>query len=102
MRIKGDRQSRHPGRVGPGAEPREQPLMAAVNSVEVADRDDGPAGYFGDLAGPVNRDHPRRSPAAQFHGFARPIQRPFMEGGRKTLSPPAVKAVNPAPEDRRP
>ena len=62
VRIERDGQGGHAGRVGPGAEPAEKPLMAAMNSVEVADRDDGPAGDFGDVARSVNRDHPRRSP----------------------------------------
>ena len=53
---------RHSGCVRSGAYPVEQPLMAAMNSVEVPDGDDRPSGNFGNVARPVNRDHPRRSP----------------------------------------
>ena len=62
MRIKRDRQRRNPGRVGLGPEPGEQSLMAAVNSVEVADRDESASSPRGEVTNVLDRDHRHFAP----------------------------------------
>ena len=53
MGIERDGQRRHAGRVGPLPEPPDQPLMAPMNAVKIADRHESPAGPA--------RENPRRS-----------------------------------------
>jgi hypothetical protein len=61
VRIKRDGQSRHTSEISLLTKPAEQPLVAAVNSVEVADGDNRPSSYRGKIADTFNRDHSRRS-----------------------------------------
>ena len=62
MGIERDRQRGNPGRVGLGSEPGEQPLMAAVNAVEVADRDESASSPRGELTNVLDRDHRHFAP----------------------------------------
>lgn len=72
MGIKGDGQGRYAGSVGFGPEPRQQPLVAAVNSVEVADRDKRTSSLREKVTNVFDRDHrhfaPLHKPAAPFDG----------------------------------
>jgi hypothetical protein len=82
MRIERDRQRRRMGRVGVSPKSREQPLMAAVNAVEVADRDISASSPRGQVTNVFDREHrhfaplldprPRPSDRAAF-GFVTPL-----------------------------
>ena len=58
--------------------------MAAMNSVEVADGNDGAPGFFGNITRSVNRDHLRRSSLHESRSRSS-IGLPQMEGGRKEI-----------------
>src|SRR3954452_16318537 len=68
--------------------------MAAVDTVEVPDRDISAPGPFGDLPVAVNLDH--RSQV--LHLLA--VRSPGAAPGRASLSPRSVRPVNPAPRPR--
>src|SRR5271157_634768 len=57
VRVERDGQRRDARRVGPGAQPADQALMAAMNSVEVADRYIGPTGPRREVLDILDRDH---------------------------------------------
>ena len=62
MRIEGDGERGHAGRIGLGAKPREQPLMAAVHSVKVTDRDKSASSPRGEVTNVLDRDHRHFAP----------------------------------------
>ena len=78
-------------------DPREQPLMASMNAVEVADRNNAPLGLFRGYR-PIRQS---RSPAsilaARSPGFARPIGMPYMrcQADDPSIIAVAAKVVNP-------
>ena len=84
-------QRRHAGQIGLGAQPAQQPLMAEVHAVEVADRHVSASSPRGEVTNVLDRDHRHPSPLLERPAAANWPEKPLNEWSPdwRTLSLPA-------------